>query len=204
MKKLVTILFLLTLWVTTFSQKKYDSYESSYFNKEYDLSLSYKSELDFTLWITAPSFDKLHSKDGVLSLSFQRFDNFTNALIEAKSKYIEWVKTAKENNVNDLLKHMELSNKSKIDVGFVYGEMQFNFDITLKYDFMILQKGDKIKYLLLIKTGEVVSSSNQFMKSDGLAIVLSSEKEINDFLDKISLDKIRKITSKPKSEELFK
>jgi len=203
MKKLITILLVL-ISLSTFSQKVYDTYESSYFNKTYDIKLSYKDSTDFIIWIKCTSLDKIHSKDGEYSISYKQYEKFINSLQEAKQKYIEWVKTAKENNVKDLLKHMDLENKCKVDAAFIYGDWQFQFDFKPKFDFMILDGDTKVKYLLLIKSGELVSSSNQFMKVDGIVIVLSSVKEIEDLLNKISLTKIKEIINKPKTEDLFK
>ena len=56
----------------------------------------------------------------------------------------------------------------------------------------------------LLRTGELQSSSNQFMKVDGFALVFSSSKEIDDFVNAISPEKITEFLNKPKNDALFK
>ena len=70
----------------------------------------------------------------------------------------------------------------------------------LTFNFRII--GDK--FLLIVKTDELVSSSNQFMKVDGLAIIFSNPEEIDKFLSKINVSDIQKFISKPQPENLFK
>lgn len=76
--------------------------------------------------------------------------------------------------------------------------------VNLKFDFKILESNGEVKYLLLIRTGELQSSSNQFMKVDGFVLVFSSTKEIDEFTAAISTEKITEFVNKPKKDELFK
>ncbi|NBV91055.1 MAG: hypothetical protein EBR91_02665, partial [Flavobacteriia bacterium] len=95
--------------------------------------------------------------------------------------------------------------KSKVVGYFLYGnEWNFQFLVNLKFDFKILESKGEIKYLLLVKTGELQSSSNEFMKVDGFVLVFSSSKEIDDFTSIISTEKITAFLNKPKNEDLFK
>jgi hypothetical protein len=76
--------------------------------------------------------------------------------------------------------------------------------VNLKFDFKILESKGETRYLLLIRTGELQSSSNQFMKVDGFVLVFSSSKEIDDFIAAISTEKITEFLNKPKKDTLFK
>jgi hypothetical protein len=95
--------------------------------------------------------------------------------------------------------------KSKSGGYFQYGtKWNFQFLVDLKFEFKIVESTGKIKYLLLIKTGELQSSSNKYMKVDGFVLVFSSSKEIDDFSAAISTEKITEFVNKPKKEDLFK
>ena len=148
------------------------------------------------------SLDKIHGEGGIF-IDESKYLDFLNALAEAKIKYEEWLKTAKENNVKELDKTMTI--KSKVGGYFLYGsDWNFQFLVNLKFDFKILESKGETKYLLLVRTGELQSSSNQFMKVDGFVLVFSSSKEIDDFTTIISPEKITEFLNKPKNEDLFK
>jgi hypothetical protein len=87
---------------------------------------------------------------------------------------------------------------------FSYGDWQFDYSVSLEFNFRIIQSGNVTKRLLVIKTGELKSSTNQFMEVDGYAIVFSSPSEMGAFIDSISQEKVRAFMSKPKTEEIFK
>ena len=133
----------------------------------------------------------------------KRYQGFIDALNHAKIKYQEWVKTAKENNVTELDKEMKI--KSKVAGFFLYGgDWHFQYLVNLTFDFKILESDGEIKYLLIIRSGKMQSSSNQFMDVDGVVLVFSSDSEIEEFTNAISLEKINELKNKPKSDDLFK
>ena len=94
-----------------------------------------------------------------------------------------------------------MSLKTKVSGYFLYGsKWNFQFTINLTFDFKIING----KNLLIVRTGKMTSSSNQFMTHDGLVFVFSNTEEITDFLDLISKDKITEFINKPKATDLFK
>jgi hypothetical protein len=199
MKKIITILFF-ALSIQGKAQDKFTTYDNTYSGKTYEIQISAKEK--FSLYIDAMSLDKLHDKGGI-TIDQKQHQDFLNAIAEAKLKYEEWVKTAKENNVKELDKTMTI--KSKAGGYFLYGsKWNFQFLVNLVYDFKILEINGEIKYLLLIRTGELQSSGNQFMKVDGFVLVFSSTKEIDDFAKSISTEKITEFLNKPPKTELFK
>lgn len=195
------IAFLFLIGFKCFAQDKFTTYDNTYIGKTYDIQISTKDKVDFSLWIDAMSLDKLH-KEGGIEVTKKQYDNFLNALTESKLKYVEWIKTAKENNVKELNKEMAI--KCKVDCYFEYGDWNFQYNVIPNFRFKILPQDDDIKYLLIMSTRELQSFSNQFMKVDGFALVFSSESEINDFINVISLQKINDFLNKPKAENLFK
>jgi len=200
--KILTICFFALIAVKSNAQEKFTSYDNTYGGKTYEIQIDAKEKEKFSLYIDAMSLDRTHEKGGI-TIDQKQHQDFLNAIAEAKSKYEEWVKIAKENNVKELDKTMTI--KSKAGGYFLYGsKWNFQFLVNLKFDFKILESKGEIKYLLLIRTGELQSSSNQFMKVDGIALVFSSTKEMDEFTTAISTEKITEFVSKPKKDALFK
>ncbi len=200
--KILTLCFFALLATNSKAQEKFTSYDNTYGGKTFEIQISSKDKEKFSLYIDAMSLDRTHEKGGI-TIDQKQHQDFLNAIAEAKTKYEEWVKTAKENNVKELDK--TLTVKSKAGGYFLYGsKWNFQFLVNLKFDFKILESKGEIKYLLLIRTGELQSSSNQFMKVDGFVLVFSSTKEIDEFTTAISTEKITEFINKPKKDALFK
>jgi hypothetical protein len=198
---LTFVIFTLTISQST-AQEKFTSYDNTYVGKTYEIKISSKEKDKFSLYIDAMPLDKLHKNGGII-IDQKQHQDFINALTTAKAKYEEWVKTAQENNVIDLDKTMNINSKS--GGYFLYGsKWHFQFLVNLKFDFSILESQGETKYLLLIRTGELQSSSNQYMKVDSFVLVFTSAKEIEDFANAISINQITEFANKPKTEELFK
>jgi hypothetical protein len=202
MKNLIIFITLCLLTITTvesYAQEKFTTYDNTYFGKTYDIKLSLEDE---ELYIDAVSLDELYNKGGIRIGKKQRQD-FLNAIAKAKIKYKEWVKTAKENNVRALNKSMNI--KSKVGSYFLYGsDWKFQLVVNLTFDFQILEDKGELKYLLIIRTGELKASSNEHLKVDGFLLVYSSVDEIDAFTDAISRQKIKAFIAKPKEKDLFK
>ncbi|NRT14698.1 hypothetical protein HNP99_001042 [Flavobacterium sp. 28A] len=200
--KILTICSITLMTTKSNAQEKFTTYDNTYGEKTYEIQISSKDKEKFSLYIDAMSLDSNHSKGGI-TIDQKQHQDFLNAIAEAKIKYEEWVNTAKENDVKELDKTMTI--KSKAGAYFLYGN-KWNFQnfVNLKYDFKIIESKGEIKYLLLLKTGKLQSSSNQFMKVDGFVFVFSSTKEVDDFTNAISSEKITEFMNKPKKEALFK
>ena len=204
MRKNVTLIgiILLTLVLNVKAQDKFTTYDNSYAKKTYDIQISLKDNDKFTFYIEAMSLDKLHEKGGFM-VDDKKYQGFIDALNEAKSKYQEWEQTAKSNSVKELDKEMPI--KSKVAGYFLYGsDWHFQYIVNLTFDFKILESDGEIKYLLIVRSGKMQSSSNQFMDVDGVVLIFTSANEIQEFVDSISLNKINEFKNKPKSEDLFK
>jgi len=203
MKKFTTMLLIILVTTTSaFAQEKLASYDNTLNNKTYKIGISEGEKEKFSLYIDAMSLDKTHEIGGIM-IDQKHHQSFLNAITEGKLKYEEWVKTAKENNVKNLVKTMNI--KSKAGSYFLYGsKWNFQFLVNLEFDFKILENNGKTEYLLFIRTGELQSSSNQFMKVDGFVLVFSSTKEMDEFSNTISTEKITEFLNQPKKDILFK
>jgi hypothetical protein len=201
-KTYLGIIALVLIGLNLKAQEKFTTYDNIYAKKTYDILLSSKDNDKFKLFIDAMSLDKLHETGGFI-VDDEKYQGFIDALNEAKIKYQEWEQIAKVNNVKELDKEMPI--KSSVAGYFLYGDdWQFQFHVNLTFDFKILESDGEIKNLLIVRSGKMQSSSNQFMEVDGFVLVFSSAKEIQDFVDSISLEKIKEFKNKPKSEDLFK
>ena len=195
------IIILLLVGSKSFCQEKFTTYESSYSKEVHNIQISIKSDEKFSLFIDAKSLDNIHKTGGIL-IDEKNYQNFINGLSEAKIKFNEWIQTAKENNVRELDKEMPI--KSRAMGYFLYGnEWHFQYVIDLKFSFKIFESNDELKYYLIVRSGVMQSSKNQFMKVDGVVLVFSSETEIQDFINTISMEKINEFKNKPKAEDLF-
>ncbi len=199
--KLLTIFLLTIIAGECYAQEKFTTYDNDYSGKTYEIEIYSKDKDKFTLYIEAMSVDRLHNEGGI-RVNEKQHQDFIKALTEAKLKYEEWVKTAIANNVKELDKTMII--KSKVGGYFKYGDWNFQDLVYLTFDFKILENKGELKYLLITRTGELQSSSNQFMKVDGFVLVFSSTKEIDEFTTSISTEKIKDFLNKPKSKDLFK
>lgn len=199
MKQLLFILLLISFNV--YSQENFSTYRNEYTKATYNIQIAKNKDNTFRLYIDAMSLDKSNPKGGII-IDEKDYNNFVNYLIKSKDKYKEWTETAKSNNVKELDKIM--TYKCHANSYFMYGkEWQFAFDIQLKSHFMVLEVVD-VKYLLLIKTGQLVSSSNQFMKVSDFMIVFENTDEIDKFLNTIQLSKIKEFMLQPDKKDLFK
>lgn len=201
-KAYLGIIALMLIVLNLKSQEDFTKYYNRYAKRIYDIQVNFEGIDKFTLYIDAMSLDELFEKGGFM-VDNKKYQGFIDALNEAKIKYQEWDQTAKANNVKDVKKEMPI--KSKVSGYFLYGrDWHFQFLVNLKFDFVIMERDGEVKNMLMVKTGEMTSSSNQFMDVDGVILVFSSVEEINDFVDSISLEKINEFKNKPKSEDLFK
>lgn len=198
---LFNLLLLVFVGFKSFGQEKFSDYQNSYPKETYNIRIDSKDKERFSLFIDVFSLDRVHEVGGFL-INQKNYPAFIKAINDAKAKYEEWVNTAKINKVDELIKSMSFNSEAK--AYFLFGDKwQFQDYVNLKFDFRIIEEDGEINYYLMILSGELTSSSNQFMKINGLALVFSSTKEIEDFLSKISKEKIDVFLNKPKKEALF-
>jgi hypothetical protein len=200
MKKLIFAFIAICMTSQVFAQDKFTSYFQKYNDKDYSIQLS-KSGESYKLWIDAMSLDAQNNSGGIM-LDEKQHAKFIETLSNARDKYAEWDSVALKNNVTEANKTMEIVGRTS--AYFSYGDWQFDYSVSLEFNFRIIQAGNVTKRLLVIKTGELKSSTNQFMEVDGYAIVFSSPSEMGTFIDSISQEKVRAFMAKPKTEEIFK
>ena len=196
-KVMMMTLMMCLMTMVSFGQE-YTTYDNLYDGNTYKVLISLKDDGGYRLYVNMMPIDELSESGGIL-ITEKEHDLFLSTLNEAKVKYTEWVTTAKENNVTDLLKSM--TYKVKVGGFFKYGsEWNVQLNVNLTFDFAIVD-GENF---LIVRTGKLTSSSNQFMTHDGFVFVFQNEKEIDDFVNVLSVDKVKEFMNKPKSTDLFK
>lgn len=178
-----------------------ESYSSKYFQKSFESWFTKKGGDDFMLFVTAYSLDPLYKMSGLI-LRSGKYDMFIDALNHAADKYLEWSKVAKENNIQEAKKEVKVN--SLVEAFFGNNDYHFDQYVELEFEFKILPNEDKQPdVLLIIRSGDLVSVTNEYIDSKGFAIVFSSYEEISSFLKSISKESIQNYKPKHKND-LFK
>jgi D-ribose pyranose/furanose isomerase RbsD len=126
--------------------------------------------------------DMYSTEDRAVSLivTSKNASKFISLLTQFKTKFINWDSTAVANNITDLNKTIK-TEKLKLKSAFLYGDWQFDYSVNLEATF----KHINAKPVLIVRTGELQSSSNQFMKTDSGIWVFNSAEEIQTLIDTI-------------------
>lgn len=184
------------------AQDKFATYENEFASEEYDIEISLKENENFTLYIRALSMDPTSDVGGFL-VTAKQHEDFVRGLNEAKVKFTEWKNIAVQNKVTDLNKTMEIKTKSS--GFFLYGKKwKFDYSVKLDFDFKVVQTGDLVEHILIVRTGEMIASDNQYMDTKGAVLVFTTAEQITEFVEMISLENINKFRNQPKTEDLFK
>ena len=182
------------------AQEKLSSYKID--NTNYSVQINVIDSTNYKLYIDMYSLDNIHETVGIMVDTNQRND-LEDAIKKAKLKFIEWKKVAIKNSVKDFNKSMDIS----VSAGayFLYGdEWRFQYDINLSFSFMVFESKGRVYYYLVMSTGKLTASDNEYMTVDGAGNLFSTTTEINSFIHSISLDVIKSYLNKPKTEDLFK
>ena len=89
---------------------------------------------------------------------------------QATEKYIEWTTTAKENNITDLKKDIKVT-VPELSGYFSYGEWKFDWNIYPFFKYLISENKGGVDYALILYTGEMQASDNQYIDSEGKGII---------------------------------
>lgn len=182
---------------SSIGQEKIDVYNMSYFGeKDFEIQATKPKKDNFQYFIDA--FGIEGDKDQVtLLLNSKDVEDFKKNILQARAKYVEWKEIAIKNGVEQLDKDIE-TGKIKTSAAFVYGrEWEFDFSAILTCRYKISDG----KHLLIINSNELTSSSNEFIKYDGLYFVFQNLDELDFFLSKLDNNKVLKHFKK---DDLFK
>lgn len=200
MKNIIIFVFILLVCQSTVvAQQKFDSYFSSYFkNKEFDIKLTFESELKYTLYIDMQSKEGINN--GGMILTHYSHQEFIDSLTKAKNKFVEWANVAKTNKVIEVTKQIELDFSPPA----CYFRIANNNYTHRNSNFVFIFNVEDRNPSLSIWTQNLKSTENRYVTHEGFLLIFKSEKEITDFLNKISVQKVKDFIKKPKTSDLFK
>lgn len=206
---LIIVFFLISS--NTFSQGAlFGTYSSSYENKTQNIYITFDKKDKFTLYISATSLDKLVTNGG-FKVWGKYLPDFIEKFKTAQQKYNEWIITAKENNVTSFSKLIEVENEKAIRTAkstayFYFGDFWHESIMGEPYFQFIVHKdeNDNIGYHLLVSTSNLYAKDNRFITCSGFSMIFSSNEEISNFINAISLEKIEEFKNRPNPDELFK
>jgi hypothetical protein len=179
------------------AQMDYTTFQYELQTKPLDIQVTEEGKI----YVTMVSLDKTSKSAGMI-LTSKKAEDLIVELTAARDKFIEWKAVAIKNGVTDVEKPMDLS--LSCSGFFTYGKWQFDFSVKPELTFRVMDLGAGVKQLLILKTGQMTSSSNQFMETTGGVIVFKDAEQINDFISKIKTESVQKFLAKPKDEELFR
>jgi len=183
---ILIISFLALLSIHSNAQNPFTTYSNSYFKNKYVIYVSAKGNI-FTLFINAmPSVGS--DETGGLIIHEDNYSKFIDGLKLAKLKYEDAVKKAKEKNATNLNTTLKVFNA--VDIYFKQDQMYAQKNVELIYNFKVEEIGGKLNYFLFVNTGKLTALNNTSVHSDGYSLVFSSANEIDQFINKISPEKI--------------
>lgn len=199
MKKIALLLLLIPVF--GFTQEKIDSYYNSAANENFDISVDQPDKKgNFTYYFECKSID-LSSKQSAIFIQSNDIHEFITFIVYLKDIHQKWSETANNNKVTELVKDIEYKNII-VNAAFGYGTWQATKGVRLKASFKILSG----KYYIIINNSRnLISSTNQFIKSDGFMFSFNKPEDFEDLIEKLNNEECLKILSEKKSkEDLFK
>lgn len=183
-----------------FGQEKIATYNSTFFSKNFEIQAGKPNEKgDFDYYIDCFSSDTSSSKASLM-LKNKEVPEFIEFLSSIKDNFLKWKQTAIENKVTELDKKIEYKNLNYRGA-FLYGKWNFDYSVNISARFRIIND----KYLLIIDSDALQSSSNQFIKSDGFRFVFNSTQEIDELINGLEIEKVKAFyADKNGKEDLFK
>ena len=177
-----------------FAQEKVGTYSCAYFDKEMDVEYSAKLK-EYYIQIRGESNTTL----AFFTIKTSKIDDFRKALSDTKAKYIEWTKVAKDNNVKEYDKDMDIKFPS--GGGAWYGsKWWFTFYATPTPRFLITDG----KYLCLLFSGKKFTASSNEYINEKVYWVFSSPEEIDELLALLTEEALNKVKQEQqKTDDLF-
>ncbi|WP_291101309.1 MULTISPECIES: hypothetical protein [unclassified Flavobacterium] len=201
-KKIMIIAGIMTYMFNgnVFGQEKIATYNSAYFSKTFEIQAGRPNEKgDFDYYIDCLSSDSSSSKASLM-LKNKQVPEFVEFLSSIKETFLKWKQTAIENKVIELDKKIEYKNLNYRGA-FLYGKWNFDYSVNISARIRIINN----KYLLIIDSDALQSTSNQFIKSDGFRFVFNSAQEIDELINGLEIEKVKAFyADKNGKEDLFK
>lgn len=174
-------------------------------DKVLNVDVTEPEDSTYSIYIDGMPLDAIVDRGGLI-IKTKELTKFIECIVKGKNKYIEWTNTAKENNITDLTKDIDVGRMPKLGGYFKYSDWEFDFNVKPYVKYMISQNEDgKTQYAFLIYTGKLTSSSNQYIDSDSFVYAFYSLEEIEDFISLFDSSLVYKyFDNKKNKKDLFK
>lgn len=175
MKKIFILLFAIGVCGNLFSEEKIGSYAMSYFDgRSFEIQASEPKNNKFYLYIQVGGEHK--SDKVMLSIESKDLLAFKDALIQIRDKFLEWKKTAIENNVKDITKDFPITFP-RVNIAWYGSKWWFAFNQRIKPTFFVFKDGT----CAMVVYTKAESSTNEYIDQE-VYWVLQEESEFNDII----------------------
>jgi hypothetical protein len=193
MKKLLLLIFLIPLIST--GQKKYGDF--NLLTSNYDISVTAEGKSKGEVYMDIED----NGKASINFKSEKERNDFSSFLSKTVEKFKEWKKTAKENNVKDVVKEIDNGDFGNL-IAFSYGGWKFSFGKHNVAAIMLINDSGNIFYAL--RFPKVTASDNDYIESDASVMITSNEDEILNIIELLKTETINGfIDGQNKKEDLF-
>ncbi len=197
MKRFIVCLAAAVVSVSLMAQKAIGVYHSSYFNKDYEVSVSYSSSNEPSVYIQVSG--ERTGTEVNMSVKGEQIAAFSEALTQVKEKYAEWQKVAKENNVTDMSKAFDIVFP-RVTIAWYGSKWWFDFNHRLSPRFLVTKTGECV----FVMTGKATASSNEYI-TEKYYFALAAESDFDELLKLISPSSIEaKRNAEQNVQDLFK
>ena len=198
MKKVLSVvLVLLVSSIALSADKVVGEYRMSYFDKSYEIEASEIKNGKFSIYIYGQG--ERESDKIFMSIDSDKVDEFNNSLLQVRDKFKEWRQIARDNNVTDLTKEVDVKIPN-VMIGWYGTQWYFSYRNSIKALYMILDSGKDV----IIIAKEATSSSNRYI-SETIYIAFSEPEEIDELVSQLNLEKITsKLNNETNTLDLFK
>lgn len=189
MKKSLLFLLLLTCVYPAYAQRAEKTFSGEFLDKTYTVRASMPNTRGrYDLEIEMQSIDEI-SHEIYFIVPSRSIPKWTTIMKEVKETFLDWRQKAIENDVKQASKVLKKCGATSYLCMpmFKIGEWHKASYTPISFIFQV----EDSNINLIIATGRIEASNNGFIRSAGGIIILSSEKEINDFISCFEEDWVR-------------
>ena len=183
-KKVLSILILSLTVLFVYAQEPYSYHYSEFHDRDYVIEISHNKKQVYTLHIEVESLDDKAYFAGI-KVSQRAMTRFIQDLITAKEWYTELKRSSQRGELNVTKQRLDFN--TKVLGGYFKKGTGMYTDHSIKpvYTFEIIRKQGRTWYLMRMSTGRMISPIFEHIQCTGAEIAFSSEKEIDEFIERI-------------------
>jgi|GEM_PF-5276400 hypothetical protein len=191
MKQIISLFLGILFCMSMQAQTAISEYVNSH-GQSFNVSLLIKNDKPYRVSLACEA----KGGDGQIWIKPSDVGKFRDALVSLKSKFEEWDKTAKENNVKEANKDMPIKFPK---VEFVWGiSTRFFADAAFKAKWFL---SSPVEFVLCM--APITASNNQFAK-ETFTIRFYSIQDVQSLIDALNQDKIDAAIKTTENSNLFK